>query len=621
MSQEVFIRGLFSSLMGLVLAWSVFSRCDDEIGSEVSDTDRQRYLPYFPSTLLPGFLIAIAILDAIYYGPMGCAKMTLSSCFAIFLHISLYYLVLLMILPFLRKIISARACAVLWLIPNYLYIIHQSYMELPSPLIVITAKGNLVWILFGIWLAGFTVVLIWKCIEHLIFRHQVLHDARPVTDPEVIDIWNAMVEDARFKKPKFKLVTSSNISTPLTIGLSKRSTRVVLPDRKYSKEDLELIMRHELVHIGHEDAWSKFFMVFCTAMCWFNPLMWIAMRKSADDVELSCDETVLLNTNEATRKQYAILLLDTAGDERGFTTCLSASANAMRYRLKSITKPVKQRSGALIVGTVFFLLCMTSGYVALAYDGNSGAQMLYQCDDFSGYTIRHVSMHDDEFNTTYEKVDEAAFHEYLAGLTVYELTGNYSFSDSQRYYHYMMDTPTGTQVFTLYDNMVKLFRLSEPDRASEYYYIPEGIDWEYIDSIIVPQPALNVHLYEHQDAYGNDLSAYVNSLWKTVDGERIVIREGEYPDGEYHGTFGHEPYPYQATFTFSQELAAPFTVLVESWDYSKSYTVSQSEMTDGFTMDLPPYPAHYTIYASFRGKDGVLYEAEYWFNIGAIYSE
>lgn len=113
MSQEVFIRGLFSSLMGLVLAWSVFSRCDDEIGSEVSDTDRQRYLPYFPSTLLPGFLIAIAILDAIYYGPMGAAKMTLSSCFAIFLHISLYYLVLLMILPFLRKIISARACAVL----------------------------------------------------------------------------------------------------------------------------------------------------------------------------------------------------------------------------------------------------------------------------------------------------------------------------------------------------------------------------------------------------------------------------------------------------------------------------------------------------------------------------
>ena len=111
--------------------------------------------------------------------------------------------------------------------------------------------------------------------------------------------------------------------------------------------------------------------------------MWIAMRKSADDMELSCDETVLLGADDATRKQYAILLLDTAGDERGFTTCLSATANAMRYRLQNITKPVKRRSGALIVGAVFFILCMTSGYVALAYEGNSGAQLIYQCDDYN----------------------------------------------------------------------------------------------------------------------------------------------------------------------------------------------------------------------------------------------
>ena len=121
-------------------------------------------------------------------------------------------------------------------------------------------------------------------------------------------------------------------------------------------------------------------MIFCAAMCWFNPLMWIAMRKSADDMELSCDETVLLNADEATRKQYALLLLDTAGDERGFTTCLSATANAMRYRLRSVTKPKKRHSGALIVGAAFFILAMTSGYVALAFDGNSGAEVLYQSE-------------------------------------------------------------------------------------------------------------------------------------------------------------------------------------------------------------------------------------------------
>lgn len=621
MSQEVFIRGLFSGLMALAFAWAVFTRYDDEIGIEVSETERQKYLPYIPGSLLPMFLLLITLLGAYFYGFIGAARMTLSACFGIFLHISLYYLVLLLILPFLRKRISARACAMLWLIPNYLYIIHQSYMELPSPLFVITAKGNIVWILFGIWLAGFALVLLWKCADHLVFRRQVLKDAKSVSDLNVIQVWNAVLEEARFQKPKFKLMTSPNVSTPLTIGLFKRSTRVVLPERKYSKEDLELILRHELVHIGREDAWNKFFMVFCAAMCWFNPLMWVAMRKSADDMELSCDETVLLGRDDATRKQYAILLLDTAGNERGFTTCLSATARAMRYRLQNITKPGKRRSGALIVGAVFFVLCMTSGYVALAYDGNSGAQMLYHSDDISGYTIWDVSTYDDEFNRDYEVLNEAAFHEYLAGLTLYDLTGEYSFSDSKRHVNYILDTPNGREVFVLYDHIIKAVPLYGEDLNAEYYYVPEGLDWEFIDSIVVPYPALNVLLKEENDIYGNDLITWVNKLWRTANSEKVLILEGAYPDGEYHGLFTHEPYPYEATFRFSHELAEPFSVLVESWDHSTSYTVSQSEMRDGFTMDLPDYPAHYTIYASFRNPDGTGYEAEFWFNIGAVGSE
>lgn len=619
MSQEIFMRGLFSGLMALAFAWVVFSRYDDEIGTEVSENERQKYLPYIPGTLLPGFLIAITILSTCYYGISGAARMTLSTCFAIFLHISGYYLVLLLILPLLRKVMSARACAMLWLVPNYLYVIHQSYMKLPSPLIVIKATGNITWILFGIWLIGFAVVLLWKIVEHLVFRHHVLRDARPVTDPDVLSVWTEIIEDAKFKRPKFQLVTSPNVSTPLTIGLNRRSTRVVLPEKKYRQEDLALILRHEIVHIGREDAWNKFFMVFCAAMCWFNPLMWIAMRKSADDMELSCDETVLLGADDATRKQYAFLLLDTAGDERGFTTCLSATANAMRYRLQNITKPVKRRSGALIVGAVFFILCMTSGYVALAYDGGSGAQLIYQCGDYSSYVIRSVSLKDDEFATNYEIADEEAFHAYLANLTLYELTGNYSFNDSKRCFTYLMDTQGGTMAVLLYDNAVKTVWLHS-DAQAEYYYVPEGIDWDYIETVIIPHPAMNVYLKEPDAAYPDDLGALLQRLWRTEDGEKRLAYENIYPEGEYHGIFGNAYRPNEATFDFSHELAEPFKVLVESWDYSTSYTVSQTDLRDGFTMELPDFPAHYTVYASFYDENGNLYEAEFWFNLGDIYS-
>ena len=67
--------------------------------------------------------------------------------------------------------------------------------------------------------------------------------------------------------------------------------------------------------------------------------MWMAMERSAQDMELSCDETVLLEADDVTRRRYAGLLLATAGDSRGFTTCLSASASALRYRLRNVSIP------------------------------------------------------------------------------------------------------------------------------------------------------------------------------------------------------------------------------------------------------------------------------------------
>lgn len=612
MTPEILLRGAFSGSLALTFAWVVFSRQDDERDG-LSEFSGQRYTPYIGTALLPLFFLMLLIGGILILGLEKTALMLLSAFFCVFLSILLYYPILLLALPVLRRHISARACATLWLIPNYLYIMTQSIMEVSSPLFMITLKGNWIWVLLGIWFAGFAGILGWKLLEHIRFRRYLLADAHPVTEPQILDVWNAMITDAGFQKPKFKLVTSPAATTPLTVGLLKRSTRVVLPMKPYSDEELALILRHELVHIGREDAWSKFFMVFCTAMCWFNPLMWIAMRKSADDTELSCDETVLLNADDATRKRYALLLLNTAGDERGFTTCLSATANAMRYRLQRITKPSRRRSGALIVGAAFFMLAMTSGYVALAYDGSSGTQVLYRSGDYAEYSIRSISRKDDAFNTQYEILDESAFHSYLAGLTLFRLAGSYSYTDSEISCTYVLDTPQGTVALELHDNVIKVVRLYGEDPGTEYFYVPEGLNWDYINSILIAQPACNVQLYNAGDTYGRDLDAFVRYLWKSADGERILLQEGSELEGESHGIFGDKK-PCTAVFSFSQELARPFTVLVETWDREESYTLSP----DDFTMELPDYPAHYTITASFRSPDGTLYEAEFWFQIGDI---
>ena len=113
MRQEVLIRGIFSGIFGLIIAWIVFSRYDTEVGSESTDDGYQRYQSYIPGYLLPLFLLILLISGLFLQGAVKTAQFTLSICFELFVHISVYYLLLLLLLPVFRRLISARACAML----------------------------------------------------------------------------------------------------------------------------------------------------------------------------------------------------------------------------------------------------------------------------------------------------------------------------------------------------------------------------------------------------------------------------------------------------------------------------------------------------------------------------
>jgi len=616
MSLEALTRIVCSGIYSLVLMGVIFFRYDDERDSQNMGSGSRRYTPYISGSVLPGCLLVMAVTATILAGAAQAARLTLSMCFGIFLHISLYYMVLLTSLPLLRRYISARACAMLWMIPNYLYLTIHGAMELPGPGLVIFAPEKLVWVLFTVWLVGMIVVLLWKMAEHLVFRRRVLADSAPVTDPEILAVWEKCLQDARFQNPKFRLVTSPEVKTPLSIGLFFRTIRVILPERSYRGEELELILRHELVHIGREDAWSKFFLMFCTAMCWFNPLMWMAMGKSAEDIELSCDETVLLGADEDTRRRYAQLLLDTAGDERGFTTCLSASARAMRHRLKSVTKPGKRRGGAIAVGLVFFLLCITCGYTALAYDSATGAERIWSNGDPGQYSLGTIYQQEDTYATTYEVVDEQAFFQYLSELTLYELTGNYSFSDTGRRFNYHLNGPEYGLMISLCDNAVKVTAFKTiKNHTTTWYYLPEGVDWEYLSQIIVARPAMNVDLYRETEEYARQYRARLTQVSKTVDEQQTVLYEEQEEYGS--GVFSSEPFR-EAVCSFSQEPVEPCSVLIESWDRSQSYTVTQTDLTQPFSIVLPEEPAHYIVSANFRDQDGALCQAQFRFDIGDV---
>ena len=611
MSTETFIRGLVTTIISLVFAWVVFSRYDSEVGAENSSSDHQRYLPYVPAMLLPLVILTILVLGLCEFGVQYTSSWVLSMLFGIFLHISVYYVVLLFLLPFLRKHISARACAMLWMIPNYLYLTQQTAMKIQRPLWVIRASERIIWFLFGLWATGFILVLGWKVIAHLIFRRSILKGSEVICDPAVLDVLQREIENANFKKPKFKPVYSAHVVSPLSVGLFRRSVRIVLPYREFSREELQLIFRHELIHIGREDAWSKFFLLFCTAMCWFNPCMWIAMRKSEEDMELSCDETVLLDCDESTKRQYAELILKTAGDDRGFTTCLSASASTMKYRLNAIIKPPKRHSGALIVGAIFFALCMSCGYVALAYGEHTGSEAIFANQEPALFTLDEISVEGGKYQPECDFIDVSAINEYLANLTMVNITGNFTFSEENRLMQLRYTGPDGIFWVQLHDSYVKVSPL-QGERV--VYYLPETVDWAYLDTIVPELPVVEVNLYDEGYLRVIALEPTITKLTRLTNDSAQVLKSKELQYGERCGIYGASP--IVAEFRFSLPLLSDVEFLIESWDYASSCGETLSLQDDTFKLALPQYSAHYTIHATFQGQAEADYEAEFHFDIG-----
>lgn len=466
--------------LSLFVGFLLLYRCNDD-GPRSRQDSTHRYQPLMNADLLPLMVFFLLPLGLLFVGPGRTAEFALALCFQIFLHIAVYYALLLPLTPLLRRFISARGCAMLWLLPNFLYLCFNSGLMPDAPAFVLRARGNWVWLVLGLWLAGAIAVFAWNTLSHLRFRRQLLEGARPITDEEVLDIWQEEMDQAQMEPLSCPLVISPHTSTPLTVGLFRWTLQVVLPLRAYTPDELHLVFRHEIVHICRRDSWNKFFLMFCTALCWFDPLMWMAMRRSAEDTELSCDETVLLDADEATRRQYAQLLLTTAGDGRGYTTCLSPVAASLRYRLRSVVAPRRRVAGGILVGLTLFLLMSSFGYVALSFDERPGAEVLFGGDP-AGYTLHSVRRDGELLDCS----DPEALMDYLSALPLAHLTGDYDYEDQdQATYVLYFDAPkevTRNLCVVLSGRQCKM----DPSngRAFQPYYLPEGVDIEQLDSLL-----------------------------------------------------------------------------------------------------------------------------------------
>ena len=356
------------AVMALLVAWTVWSNIRVQHRQNSRPESQGRYARSIFLPMLPPVMLAFGFLEYGSLGLMEAVKHIFYEYIPLFVIIAVYNTLLLMAIPALRRVVDARTCAGIWLIPNVLYLTVVSGRVLlwQEPLWVWTVPGHWVQGAALVWAGGFVLVLLGGVFSHLVFQHCLLRDAEPVTDEAVLQVWRAECRAAGKPDDASPLLISPYTQTPLAIGLFR--AKLVLPKQQYAPDDLALVLRHELIHLERGDIHTKFFLLFCTALCWWNPLLWLARRRCAEDLELSCDEAALVRAQAPERKRYAQLILTTAGQQRGFTTCLSVSAKALRYRLRGIIYPGKRRTGAVLAGGLALVVFLSAGCCTLEWD-------------------------------------------------------------------------------------------------------------------------------------------------------------------------------------------------------------------------------------------------------------
>lgn len=389
--------------------------------------------------------------------------------------LSAYFVLLLLLLPLLRKRFSARACAVLWVIPTFmsLYACDVFMLMLPQPQLTLYLPRSAMAVIGVVWFVGFLAVGGYYLISHLRFRRWVLAHSEVEWDVGVREIWTQELKQMDFQREAALL--RGDVPAPFSMGSTKRSRCTVLPRRDYTPEELIMIFRHELHHLQRNDVDTKVFLCLCNALCWFHPLVWIATRKAAQDLERSCDEIVTEDMNHAERLAYANLLLDAAAPTQGCTTCLSAAAGTLRYRLKSVMEQRRRLVGTLLLMAVMFGCVMCYGLVSVSDARGSFASLIL--------TKKEKTVQDDGSGVfvSGQQWDYEALYDELSGIELEHITGLRYPEQEGEQITFCLDDHT---LVTLTDQVLEVREYHRGKSWPDCYLVRSPVDWDALHACI-----------------------------------------------------------------------------------------------------------------------------------------
>ncbi len=144
-------------------------------------------------------------------------------------------------------------------------------------------------ILFALWAAGGALFALWV-VGHYRLLVRRLRDAEELTEGPLAA---QLARLAPGQRPP-RLLVSDRVVGPCLVGLLH--PRLVLPKElpdTLSAQQLQDVLRHELVHWRRRDLLVGWLQMAAQALFWFHPFVWFANAQLSHARECACDEAVI----------------------------------------------------------------------------------------------------------------------------------------------------------------------------------------------------------------------------------------------------------------------------------------------------------------------------------------
>lgn len=147
-----------------------------------------------------------------------------------------------------------------------------------------------------------------------------------------------------------------SVSSPFVFGLIK--PKIYLPFN-ISPADRGCVILHENAHIRRRDHITKTAGFFIAAAHWFNPFVILSFVLLCRDIELACDESIIINMDKEQRADYMQALFNLGVKKSRISICpLSFGEITVKERIKSVMNGKKPAKIVIAAGVA---LCIIVG--------------------------------------------------------------------------------------------------------------------------------------------------------------------------------------------------------------------------------------------------------------------